>query len=71
MDMMKIENTVNDIVLIVLNDATPFDSVGISMYQYYALVVGYDEFGVWLEHPNFEIIISENEEGKPLPPDKV
>ena len=71
MDMMKIENTVNDIVFSVLNDETPFDSVGISMNQFYARVVGYDEFGVWLEHPNFEIIISENEEGKPLPPDKV
>ena len=71
MDMMKIENTVNDIVLVILNDSAPFERVGIGIDQFYTRVVGYDEFGVWLEHPNFEVIISENEEGKPLSPDKV
>ena len=71
MDMMKIEHTVNDIVLIVLNDIGPFERVGIGMDQFYARVVGYDEFGVWLEHPNFQVVISEDELGKPLPPDKV
>ena len=71
MDMMKIENTVNDVVLIVLNDVTPFERVGIGIDQFYARVVGYDEFGVWLEHPNFEVVISEDEMGKPLPANEV
>ncbi|MBH30482.1 MAG: hypothetical protein CMG71_00645 [Candidatus Marinimicrobia bacterium] len=69
--MMKIENTVNDVVLVVLNDVTPFERVGIGIDQFYARVVGYDEFGIWLEHPNFEVVMSEDEMGQPLPPDKV
>ncbi len=71
MDMMKIENTVNDIVLIVLNDIGPFERVGIGMDQFYARVVGYDEFGIWLEHPHFQVVVSEDESGQPLPPEKV
>jgi hypothetical protein len=71
MVMMKIEDTVNDIVLAVLREPEMMERVGIASQDFYARVVGYDEYGIWLEHPNFEVIFSEDERGKPLPPDKV
>ena len=69
--MMKIENVVNDIVLVILNESGPLKDVGIARDKFYTRVVGYDEFGIWLQHPNFEVVLSEDEKGKPLPPDQV
>lgn len=71
MDMMRMEDTVNDIVLAVLHETEMMESVGISSQDFYARVVGYDGYGIWLEHPNFEVVVSEDERGKPLPPDQV
>jgi len=71
MDVMKIDNTINDIVLVVLNDVESLKEVGMEQRRFYSRVVGYDEFGVWFEHPNFEVISSDDEYGKPLPPDEV
>lgn len=69
--MMKIEDAINDIVLVVLREEGLLTDVGIGSNKFYSRIVGYDEFGVWLEHPNFEIMVSEDAEGKPLPPGEV
>lgn len=71
MEVMKMEKTINDIVLVVLNEEGPLKDIGIAGNRFYSRIVGYDDFGVWLEHPNFEVMISEDDQGKPLPPDEV
>ena len=71
MEFMKMEETINDVVLIVLNEAEHLKTIGIEPGPFYSRIVGYDEFGVWFEHPNFEVIISEDKSGKPLPADEV
>lgn len=69
--MMNIEQIINDVVLIVLDDVEALRPTGISDTKFYARVIGYDEFGLWIEHPKYEIVYSEDESGKPLPADKI
>ena len=69
--MMKIEDIVNDVVLIVVGKSEGLAAAGIDKDKFFAKVIGFDEFGLWVEHPNFEVIISEDSKGKPLPPGKV
>ena len=51
--MMKIETIVGDVVLLVLQDAETLKELGIQKNKIYARVAGYDENGIWIEHPNF------------------
>ncbi|SUZ59098.1 uncharacterized protein METZ01_LOCUS11952 [marine metagenome] len=53
--MMKIEDIVNDIVLIVLDNYEPLKGLGINEGKIYAHITGYDEFGIWMKHPKFRI----------------
>jgi len=53
--MMKIEDIVEDIVLIVLSEHEPLKELGISQNKLFAKVVGYDENGIWIENPDFRI----------------
>ncbi len=55
--MMKIEDIVEDVVLLVLGDHEPLKELGFDSNKLYAKVVGYDEYGIWVEHPNFPIPI--------------
>ena len=58
--MMKIEDIVNDVVLIVVEKSKGLAAAGIDKDKFYAKVIGFDQFGLWVEHPNFEVIISED-----------
>lgn len=71
MEMMKIEDLVNDIILIVLKKVGDLSAAGINQRKFYAKIIGYDEFGIWVDLPNYEIVISEDESGNPLQPDQV
>lgn len=71
MEVMKIEDTINDVVLMVLHEEGSLSGAGIHQKRFYTRVIGYDEFGIWVEHPNFEVVFSEDKNGKPLPPEKV
>ena len=53
--MMKIEDIVNDIVLLTLDNFEPLKGVGITENRIYARILGYDEFGIWMKHPKFRI----------------
>ena len=53
--MMKIETIVGDVVLLVLQDIESLKEMGIQKNKIYARIVGYDENGIWIEHPNFQI----------------
>ena len=53
--MMTIENIVGDIVLLVLDNHEPLKELGITQSGIYAKIVGYDENGIWIDHPQFKI----------------
>ena len=55
MDMMKIEEIVNDIILIVLDNHEPLKKIGIEKDQFFARVKGYDEYGLWVYQPKFQV----------------
>ena len=62
--MMKIETIVGDVVLLVLQDTETLKELGIQKNKIYARVAGYDENGIWIEHPNFQIPRKENSDDK-------
>ncbi|NQU27440.1 MAG: hypothetical protein HQ528_04055 [Candidatus Marinimicrobia bacterium] len=53
--MMKIENVVDDIVLLILNDTSSLKDLGLDQPSIYTRVKGYDEYGLWIEHPGLQI----------------
>tara|TARA_B100001029_G_C14840087_1_gene327860 strand:+ start:146 stop:475 length:330 start_codon:yes stop_codon:yes gene_type:complete len=52
---MKIESIVGDVVLLVLQEVESLKEMGIQKNKIYARIAGYDENGIWIEHPNFQI----------------
>ncbi|NOZ04720.1 MAG: hypothetical protein GXO92_09020 [FCB group bacterium] len=58
--MMTIENIVGDIVLLVFDNHEPLAELGITKKTLYAKIKGYDEYGLWIDHPKFKIL-----KGKP------
>ena len=42
-------------VLLVLQDIESLKEMGIQKNKIYVRIVGYDENGIWIEHPNFQI----------------
>jgi len=47
--MMKIEDIVGDIILLILTENEPLKELGITQNKLFAKVVGYDGNGVWIE----------------------
>ncbi len=60
--MMKIESVVGDIILLVLENYDPLKKIGITRDKLFVKVKGYDENGIWIYHPGFEI--PNNKKGK-------
>ena len=55
MDMMKIEEVVGDLILIVLDNHEPLKKIGIDQDKIIVRVKGYDENGMWIHHPGFQV----------------
>ena len=55
MTMMKIEEVVGDVILIVLENHEPLKKIGIESDKILARVKGYDEHGIWIYQPQFNI----------------
>ena len=55
MDVMKIEEIVGDIILVILDNYEPLKKMGIDNDKFFARVKGYDEYGLWIYQPNFTI----------------
>jgi hypothetical protein len=64
--MMKIDNIIDDVVLLALNNHEPLAELGLTQKALYAKIVGYDEYGIWIEYPKFKIPkITDKKTGKP------
>ena len=55
MKMMKIESIVEDIVLLILENHEPLAKIGIKKDKLFVKIKGYDENGIWIHHPSFEL----------------
>jgi hypothetical protein len=67
--MMKIEEVVGDLILLVLDNHEPLKKIGIDQDKIFVHVKGYDENGMWIHHPGFQvpnITGDESEETKKL-----
>ena len=53
--MMTIARTINDVVLVVLKTPEILEPIGISQEKFFAKVLGYDETGIWVQLPDFEL----------------
>ena len=62
--MMKIEEVVGDLILIVLNNHEPLKKIGIDQDKIFAHVKGYDENGIWIHHPGFQVPDITNEKSE-------
>ena len=65
--MIKLDNIIGDIIFISFANVERLQDIGISETSGHYLLKGYDQMGIWLEHPGIIIMRSEDKNGKPLP----
>jgi hypothetical protein len=54
-EMMKMKNIAGDIVLLVLANPEPLAELGVTQKSIYVKVLGFDDYGIWVEFTNFKI----------------
>ena len=59
--MMKIEEVVGDLILLILDNHEPLKKIGIDQDKIFVQVKGYDENGMWIHHPGFQVPDFNNE----------
>jgi hypothetical protein len=68
--MMSINNIVGDVVQVLLKEPGELSKLGFEKMSLFLQVVGIDEMGIWVGHPNYMVVKVNDDEGKPLPPDQ-
>ena len=69
--MFKIEDAIGDVILISFRNSDDLKDFGINSSAGHYLVKGVDSLGLWLEHPGIILSKTEDEDGKPIPDDKI
>ncbi len=65
--MINLDEIIGDVIFVSFRRADCFHEIGISETSGHYRLKGYDQLGLWLEHPGIIIHRSEDEEGKLLP----
>ena len=68
--MIKLDDIIGDIIFISFGNLERFKDIGITESSGHFLLKGYDQMGIWLEHPGIVIIRTEDKTGSPLPVSK-
>ena len=68
--MVKLNDIIGDIIFISFRDAKRMQDIGIEDSSGHYMLKGYDQLGLWLEHPGIIIQHMEDDEGRPLQPEK-
>lgn len=63
-EMMTMKNIAGDIVLLILADPQPLADLGVTQKSIYVKVLGYDDYGIWVEFKNFKIPKLKTEKGE-------
>ena len=54
-DTMKMKDITGDVVLLILANNEALADVGVTQKTIYVKVLGYDDYGLWVEFSNFKI----------------
>ena len=65
--MIKLDDIIGDLIFISFGDLGRFKDIGITESSGHYLLKGYDQMGIWLEHPGIVLNCSEDKNGNPLP----
>ena len=65
--MINLDNIIGDIIFISFGNIERFKYIGITEPSGHFLLKGYDQMGLWLEHPGIVITCAEDDAGNPLP----
>ena len=68
--MFKTEDIIGDIVFISFTNIDEFSDIGIKKSGHF-LIKGFDQLGLWLEHPGVVIAKTEDNSGKPIPNEQI
>ena len=65
--MFKTQDVIGDVIFVAFNDKAMLNHVGLNIECGHFKIMGYDNFGLWVEHPNLYIVNTEDENGNSLP----
>jgi len=65
--MINLDEIIGDVIFISFKDMNRFKDIGITSPSGHFLFKGYDQMGLWLEHPGIVLIRNEDKSGNPLP----
>lgn len=54
-EMMSMKDITDDVVLLILTNTEVLADIGLTQKTIYAKVLGYDDYGLWIEFSNFKI----------------
>ncbi len=63
-EMMKMKEITGDVVLLILANTDALADIGITQKTIYVKVLGYDDYGIWVELSNFKIPKLKTAKGK-------
>ena len=65
--MMNINEIIEDVVLLKLENFEPLKELGITQNSIFAKIMGYDNNGIWIHHPQFQVPEQENTDSSKPP----
>ena len=65
--MTNLDGIIGDVIFLSFGDIDRFKDIGITKPSGHFLLKGYDQMGLWLEHPGIVIFHTEDDEGNPIP----
>ena len=66
--MMTLKNIIGDVIFISFRDSQRMKEIGIKETNRHYKLMGYDQLGLWLQHPGIQIQHTEDNKGRPLLP---
>ena len=67
---MTTAEIVGDIVQVVLNDSKGLETIGVTSAAPYLKVIGMDDLGLLVEHPQYVLVKTNDANGRPMPEDQ-
>jgi len=65
--VVNLDKIIGDIIFISFRNIESFIDIGITISSGHFLLKGYDQIGLWLEHPGIVLINNEDKSGNPIP----
>ena len=67
---MRLDDIIGDVIFLSFKNPERMHAIGIKELSGHYMLKGYDQMGLWLEHPGIKIQHMEDENGRPLPADQ-